>query len=131
MGDTEYRPVAAGLQNLIGLKCSSSCGCESRLITAALIAQEFREKILREHGLTVSAGISYNKILSKLSGGLNKPDNQTVLGPGGLASVLGQEVKVTNIPGLGRRTGELLESEGVLTVGHLRGAEHSQGGWLS
>ena len=82
---------------MIGLNCSHNCGCQARLLTAALIAKEFREKILREHGLTVSAGISYNKILSKLSGGLNKPDNQTVLGPGGLDSVLSQEMKVNTL----------------------------------
>ena len=79
-----------------------------------IIAGELREKILAEdHRLTVSAGVSYNKLLSKLSGGLNKPNNQTVLGPAGLPSVLRTEMAVTRIPGIGRRTGEMLETEGL------------------
>ena len=111
------------LKNLVGLECRGGCGCRARLITGGLIAQELREKILTEHQLTVSAGISYNKLLSKLSGGLNKPNNQTVLGPAGLGSVLGEEMVVTQIPGLGRRTGELLETEAIRTVGELRTAD--------
>ena len=78
-----------------------------------IIAGELREKILAEHRLTVSAGVSYNKLLSELSGGLNKPNNQTVLGPVGLSSVLRTEMAVTRIPGIGRRTGEMLQTEGL------------------
>ena len=111
------------LENVVGLECRGGCGCRSRLMTGGLIAQELREKILAEHQLTVSAGISYNKLLSKLSGGLNKPNNQTVLGPAGLGSVLWEEMVVTQIPGLGRRTGELLETEAIRTVGELRTAD--------
>jgi len=113
-------------KNLLGLECRDSCGCQARLETGAVIAEELREKILSEHRLTVSAGISYNKLLSKLSGGLNKPDAQTVLGPAGLQFVLRQEMKVTNIPGLGRRTAELLNTEAILTVGDLRRAPLTQ-----
>ena len=67
-----------------------------------IIAGELREKILADHRLTVSAGVSYNKLLSKLSGG-----------PAGLSSVLRTEMAVTRIPGIGRRTGEMLETEGL------------------
>ena len=108
------------------MECSKAgCGCRARLVMGGIIAGELREKILAEHRLTVSAGVSYNKLLSKLSGGLNKPNNQTVLGPAGLSSVLRTEMAVTRIPGIGRRTGEMLETEGLRTVGEVRGAPRS------
>ena len=114
------------LENLVGLDCSvAGCDCRARLVMGGVIAGELREKILAEHGLTVSAGVSFNKLLSKLSGGLNKPNNQTVLGPAGLSSVLRPEMAVTKIPGVGRRTGELLETEGLRTVGEVRAAPRS------
>ena len=115
-----------GEENLVGLECSvAGCGCGARLVMGGIIARELREKILTEHQLTVSAGVSYNKLLSKLSGGLNKPNNQTVLGPAGLTSVLRPEMAVTKIPGVGRRTGQLLETEGLRTVGEVRAASLS------
>ena len=70
----------------------------------------------------MSAGVSYNKLLAKMSGGLHKPDNQTVLGPGAVERVINTDMRVTSIPGIGRKTGELLESAGILTVHQLRRA---------
>ena len=125
-GQWEKEVAQHRLENLVGLECSERCDCRARLLVGAVIARQLREKIFSEHRLTVSAGISYNKLLSKLCGGLNKPNNQTVLGPAGLAFVLSEEMKVTDIPGLGRRTQELLETEGVRTVGDLRRAELCQ-----
>ena len=82
------------VENLVGLECSrAGCGCGARLVMGGIIAGELREKILADHQLTVSAGVSYNKLLAKLAGGLNKPNNQTVLGPASLSSVLRTEKK--------------------------------------
>ena len=112
------------LDNIEGLQCQApSCGCSERLYTGGVIAQELREKILKVHGLTVSAGVSYNKLLSKLGGGLNKPNNQTVIGPEAVEKVLKLDKKVTSIPGIGRRMGETLETAGILTVEQLRNAQ--------
>ena len=36
--------------------------------------------------------------------------------------VMRTEMVVTKIPGIGRRTGEMLETEGLLTVGEVRAA---------
>ena len=42
--------------------------------SATLIAQEIREKIKANTGLTASAGISINKFLAKIASDWNKPD---------------------------------------------------------
>ena len=110
----------------VGMSCPQpGCGCGKRLLMGSVIARELRDLIRREHGLTASAGVSYNKLLAKLSGSLHKPDDQTVLGPGGINTVLDPERRVTSIPGVGRRMGEMLESGGVTSVAQLREASTS------
>ena len=52
-----------------------------------MIARELRELVMTEHGLTCSAGVSYNKLLAKV--GVTKPDIQTVVGAGGVGSCWG------------------------------------------
>ena len=114
------------LDNVVGLDgCPGrhrGCHCQERLYVGGVIAMELRAKVKEEHGLTVSAGISYNKLLAKLAGGLHKPNNQTVLGPGALDQVIREDMKVTAIPGIGRKMGETLESVNIVTVADLRAA---------
>ena len=115
-----------GIGHSVGLTCAQpGCECGKRLVMGSVIARELRDIIRREHGLTVSAGISYNKLLAKLSGSLHKPNDQTVLGRGGVNTVLAPERRVTSIPGVGRRMGEMLEAGGVTTVAQLREASIS------
>jgi DNA polymerase IV len=51
------------------------------LQTASATAREIRARILREIGLTASAGISYNKFLAKLASAQRKPNGQFVITP--------------------------------------------------
>ena len=43
------------------------------------IAEELRERIKRETGLTISAGVSFNKVFAKLGSDMKKPDAVTVI----------------------------------------------------
>jgi len=45
------------------------------------IAQELRERIRTELGITVSVGVSFNKIFAKLGSDMKKPDAVTVIPP--------------------------------------------------
>ena len=113
--------VRADVKNTLGLECEEvMCGCCERLIIGSMIATELRDVIKKEHGLTCSAGISYNKLLAKLGGGVNKPDNQTVVGAGGVEELLTRLDRVTNLPGVGRKTGVLLGEVDVVTLDDLR-----------
>ncbi|KAG2467190.1 ASPP2 protein, partial [Polypterus senegalus] len=63
------------------LQCLSynpSCP-ELQLMVGAIIVEEMRAAVEAETGFRCSAGISHNKVLSKLACGLNKPNRQTIL----------------------------------------------------
>jgi DNA polymerase-4 len=46
---------------------------------ASLLAQEIRNRIFVETGLTASAGISTNKFVAKIASDINKPNGQKQL----------------------------------------------------
>ncbi|NP_001122409.2 polymerase (DNA directed) iota isoform X1 [Nasonia vitripennis] len=96
------------------------CGCHTRLAVASSIAMDMRSKILNELGLTCSAGIAHNKLLAKLGGAVNKPNQQTVVYPCSAASLLSSLGSVSKIPGVGRRTAESLTANNILTVDDVR-----------
>ena len=49
--------------------------------SATLIAQEIRQRIFEEVGLTASAGISVNKFVAKIASDYNKPNGQKTVPP--------------------------------------------------
>lgn len=55
------------------------CGCGERLLEGALIAEEIRKDLYDKLQIRCCAGISHNKLLAKLVGAVNKPNNQTIL----------------------------------------------------
>lgn len=69
-------------------------------------------------GLTISVGISRNKLVSKVASALHKPDGLTVVEPGQEAAFLA-ELDVEKLPGVGPRTRERLAALGVRTIGAL------------
>lgn len=96
------------------------CGCHIRLAVASSIAMDMRNKILNELGLTCSAGIAHNKLLAKLGGAVNKPNQQTIVYPCSAAALLSSLGSVSKIPGVGRRTAESLTANNILTVDDVR-----------
>ena len=86
---------------------------------ATAIAEQIRERIRAETGLTASAGVSYNKFLAKLASDHNKPDGQCVVTPAkGLAFVAGLPVR--RFHGVGPRTAEKMARLGIETGADLR-----------
>lgn len=96
------------------------CGCHSRLIIASKIAAEIRSRIFEELHLTCSAGIANNKLLAKLAGSLNKPNQQTLAFPCSGPMLLSTVGTISKIPGVGQKTMELLLSNNIKMVDDLR-----------
>lgn len=82
------------------------------------IANEIKETIKLELGLTVSVGVSFNKIFAKLGSDMKKPDAVTVIPEDGFKE------KVWGLPasdmlGVGHATQKVLDSYGIRTIGQL------------
>ena len=89
------------------------------LPTASATAKEIRAAILRETGLTASAGVSYNKFLAKLASAQRKPNGQFVIPPEmGATFIAG--LPIAKFHGVGPVTAERMQRLGIETGADLR-----------
>ena len=77
-----------------------TCGCHDRLITGSIIANEIRNTLFSQLGITSCGGISYNKTLAKLVGSSHKPNQQTTLFPSAVLTFMKSLGDVRSIPGM-------------------------------
>ena len=79
-----------------------------------------RDQVKRETGLTVSAGISANAMLSKIAADLRKPDGQFSV-PRTREGIINftKDLPIRRIPGIGRVSERWLTGLGVHTVGDI------------
>jgi DNA polymerase-4 len=87
--------------------------------SATLIAREIKARILKETGLTASAGVSINKFLAKLASDVNKPDGLTVILPEE-AEAFVAALPVDRFYGVGPVTAERMRAMGIETGADLR-----------
>lgn len=87
--------------------------------SATLIAREIKAEILRETGLTASAGVSINKFLAKLASDVDKPDGLTVILPEQAESFVAA-LPVDRFYGVGPVTAERMKAMGIETGADLR-----------
>ncbi|MGL5092060.1 MAG: DNA polymerase IV [Aeromonas sobria] len=87
--------------------------------SATLMAQEIRQAIVSELGLTASAGVAPNKFLAKLASEQRKPDGLFVIRPDEVAEFVCQ-LPLGKLPGVGRKTAERLEAHGLYTCEDAR-----------
>ena len=85
---------------------------------ALTIAEEIRCRVKSAYGLTVSVGVSFNKIFAKLGSDMKKPDAVTVITEDDFRE------KVWGLPaedmlGVGRATLKCLRGHGVYTIGEI------------
>jgi DNA polymerase-4 len=89
------------------------------LQTAWATAKEIRTRILKETGLTASAGISYNKFLAKLASSQRKPNAQFVITPEMALDFIGL-LPVRKFHGIGPVTAAKMQRLGLRTGADLR-----------
>lgn len=86
------------------------------------IAEEIRHRIKRELGLTVSIGISWNKIFAKFGSDYKKPDAITEITKGNYRDIVWHS-PVEDLLYVGRASSRKLRSMGIRTIGDLATTE--------
>ncbi len=86
------------------------------------IADAIRRKVKRELGLTVSVGVSFNKVFAKLGSDMKKPDATTEITPSNFRE------RVWRLPAdemlfVGKQTYSKLKRYGIYTIGDLAQAD--------
>lgn len=85
---------------------------------AKSLADILRERVKRELGLTISVGVSFNKVFAKLGSDYKKPDATTVIPPDDWQKIV-YPLPVGDLLFVGRAAGELLGKYGIRTIGQL------------
>ena len=99
-------------------------GSQTLFGSGAQIADELRTVIRRETGLTVSVGVSFNKIFAKLGSDYKKPDATTVIDRENWKRLL-FPLPVTAMLFVGRSANDTLAKLGIHTIGELAESERS------
>ncbi|XP_014791234.2 DNA polymerase eta [Octopus bimaculoides] len=81
-----------------------------KLAVGAVIVEEMRAAVHKQTGFSCSAGISRNKMLSKLAAGLHKPNQQTVL-PHSAVEELFKTMPISKVRNLGGKFGDDLKRD--------------------
>ena len=82
------------------------------------IADEIRTRVKNEIGLTVSVGVSFNKVFAKLGSDLKKPDGTTVIDHDNYKEVV-WKLPISDLLFVGKKTAEKLKKINILTIGDL------------
>lgn len=86
--------------------------------TGQELADTLRRRLREEFGLSISVGVSYNKVFAKLGSDYKKPDATTVITPADMPSIV-WPLPVGSLLFVGRATQRTLAPYGVKTIGDL------------
>ncbi|MBQ7369404.1 MAG: DNA polymerase IV [Clostridia bacterium] len=106
-------------------ECSLDVTASQRMFGGGVeIAEKIRRAVKEELGLTVSIGVSYNKIYAKLASEIKKPDAVTEI-PYGKKEQIVYPLPVTDLLYVGKATAQTLSAYGIRTIGELANADES------
>ena len=91
---------------------------------AAAIADGIRGRVRRELGLTLSVGVSFNKVFAKLGSDYRKPDATTVISPENWRQVV-WPLPLGSLLLAGPAAQQTLGQYGIYTIGDLAAADRS------
>lgn len=86
------------------------------------IANQISNRIKRELGITVSIGVSWNKIFAKLGSDYKKPDAITVISKENYKDIV-WKLPASDLLYVGKSTEKRLRTLGILTIGQLAQAD--------
>eukprot|EP01065_Artemidia_motanka_P001851 TRINITY_DN10865_c0_g1_i2.p1 TRINITY_DN10865_c0_g1~~TRINITY_DN10865_c0_g1_i2.p1 ORF type:complete len:395 (+),score=130.48 TRINITY_DN10865_c0_g1_i2:611-1795(+) len=92
---------------------------EKMLAAGAVVVSEIRKTLADEVGFEASGGVASNKLLAKLGCGLHKPNQQTLVLPQAVSTLM-RPLPLDRVGGLGGKFGEKVKSTlGVETCGEV------------
>lgn len=91
---------------------------------AGHLADSIRNRIFSELGLTVSIGVSYNKVFAKLASDYKKPDATTVFSPDKYGEIIAN-LPASDMIYVGKSTRAALSNFGVHTIGQIASLNES------
>ena len=97
-------------------------GCEGLFGEGKETAEKIRSRIKKEVGLTVSVGVSFNKVFSKLGSDMKKPDAVTAIPYQTFREQL-WSLSVNELLFVGKSTYKSLSKYGIFTIGDLAGSD--------
>lgn len=87
--------------------------------SATLLAADIRNRIFKETGITVSAGVAPNKFLAKVASEWRKPNGLFTIPPESI-DVFMVDLPIKQIQGVGSKTAQRLNNMGVYSCGDLQ-----------
>ena len=82
------------------------------------LADHLREDVKSRFGLTISVGVSFNKVFAKLGSDYKKPDATTIIDPDNFQKIV-WPLPVTDLLYVGRSAARTFEKFGIQTIGQL------------
>ncbi|MBR3967983.1 MAG: DNA polymerase IV [Clostridia bacterium] len=82
------------------------------------IADKIRRDVKSELGITISVGVSFNKVFAKLGSDMKKPDAITVISRENFRQKV-WKLPVSDLLFVGKKTAEKLNQNGIFTVGDV------------
>lgn len=98
------------------LDVSASTHCQG---SATLMAKEIRQKVEKEIGITLSAGVAANKFLAKVASDWQKPNGLTVVQPKDVDAFI-KPLPIKRLFGVGKVTAQRLHRMGIETCEQLQ-----------
>ncbi len=85
---------------------------------AVELANKIRKRVIEQFGLTVSIGVSFNKIFAKLGSDLKKPNAVTLISTQNYKQIV-WDLPASDLLYVGKKTAEKLEKLGIKTIGNI------------
>lgn len=89
------------------------------------IAAILRKRVREEIGITISVGVSFNKVFAKLGSDYKKPDATTVISKENFKDIV-YPLPVGDLLFVGKRTREALSKLNIKTIGDLAGSDKNR-----
>lgn len=86
------------------------------------LADKIRARVRQETGLTISVGVSFNKVFAKMGSDYKKPDATTLISPENFKQIV-WPLPVGDMLFVGKRLAERLYAMGIRTIGELAQAD--------